>query len=161
MSEDEQEHGHDAHTPQSDDPPPRTDWEVLERALSELLVEEGVVETGDIHRQMDWMDSRGAAVGAQIVAKGADVANDILGHFLSVIGVAQAEIQTQLLSDVVVEVQIGRPECVLNFRILKGGLITVPSGVTQETDTKKGAAEEIAHVWRPDEFTKTDATHHF
>lgn len=69
MSEDKHEHGHDAHTPRSDDPPPSTDWEVLERALSELLVEEGVVETGDIHRQMDWMDSRGAVVGAQIVVK--------------------------------------------------------------------------------------------
>ncbi|MDH3236279.1 MAG: nitrile hydratase subunit alpha [Alphaproteobacteria bacterium] len=68
MSEGEHEHDHDAHTPRSDDPPPSTDWEVLERALGELLVEEGVIEPGDVHRQMDWMDSRNAMLGAQIVA---------------------------------------------------------------------------------------------
>lgn len=69
MSEGEHTHDQDAHTPRSDDPPPSTEWEVLERALSELLVEEGVIEPGDIHRQMDWMDSRNEMLGAQIVVK--------------------------------------------------------------------------------------------
>lgn len=62
-------HDHDPHAPASDDPAPSTDWEFLEQALSELLVEEGVLEPGEIHRQMDFMDSRNPTLGARVVAR--------------------------------------------------------------------------------------------
>ena len=75
MHEHDDQHGHDhdhdddPDAPSPDDPPPQTEWEVLEAALSELLVEEGVIEPADIHRQMNMMASRNPALGAKIVAK--------------------------------------------------------------------------------------------
>lgn len=63
------DHIHDADGPSPDDPPPATEWEFLERALSLLLVETGVIEEADIQRQMDFMDSRNTALGARVVAR--------------------------------------------------------------------------------------------
>lgn len=67
------EHGHDdqhdPHAPAPDDPPPRTEWEFLEKALSELLAETGVISEADIQRQMNFMDSRNATLGARVVAR--------------------------------------------------------------------------------------------
>jgi nitrile hydratase len=62
-------HGADPHAPGPDDPPPSTEWQFLEQALSELLVEEGVLENFDIFQQMDFMESRNPALGAKVVAR--------------------------------------------------------------------------------------------
>lgn len=62
-------HAHDPDGPSPDDPPPTTEWDFLEKALSALLVETGVIEEADIHRQMDFMDSRNEVLGAKVIAK--------------------------------------------------------------------------------------------
>jgi nitrile hydratase len=63
------DHEHDPHAPSPDDPPPGTEWEFLEKALSELLGEADVFSEADIQRQMDFMDSRNEALGARVVAR--------------------------------------------------------------------------------------------
>ncbi len=68
------DHGHDhadpdAHAPPPDDPPPASDWEFLEQALSELLIESGVIEEADIQRMMNFTESRNPALGAKVVAR--------------------------------------------------------------------------------------------
>ncbi len=68
------DHGHDhadpdAHAPSPDDPPPASDWEFLEQALSELLIESGVIEEADIQRMMNFTESRNPALGAKVVAR--------------------------------------------------------------------------------------------
>lgn len=63
------DHAHDPNGPSPDDPPLTSEWDFLERALSELLVETGVLDEGAIHRQMDFMDSRNETLGATVVAR--------------------------------------------------------------------------------------------
>lgn len=68
------DHGHDhtdtdTHAPSPDDPPPASDWEFLEQALSELLIESGVIEEADIQRMMNFTESRNPALGAKVVAR--------------------------------------------------------------------------------------------
>ena len=68
------DHGHDhdnpdAHPPLPDDPPPESEWELLEKALSELLIESGVIEEVDIQRMMNFMESRNPALGAKVVTR--------------------------------------------------------------------------------------------
>ena len=72
MHADDYAHTHgdpDAHAPSPDDPPPATEWEFLEKALSELLVECGVIEEADIQRMMNFTESRNPALGAKVVAR--------------------------------------------------------------------------------------------
>jgi len=62
--------GHDdRHAPPPDSGRPRTEFELLERALSELLIAKGVLAEADIQRQINFMASRTPALGAKIVAK--------------------------------------------------------------------------------------------
>lgn len=64
------DHGRDPHAPQRDhDADPATPYEVLERALRELLIEKGVLTSAEISAQVDVMDSRSPALGAKVVAK--------------------------------------------------------------------------------------------
>ncbi len=63
------DHVHGPDGPSPDDLPLDTEWEFLERALSLLLVETGVIEEADVQRQMDFMDSRNTALGARVVAR--------------------------------------------------------------------------------------------
>lgn len=63
------DHEHDSHAPSPDDPLPSTEWEFLEKALSELLAEADVISEADIQRQMDFMESRNEALGAKVVAR--------------------------------------------------------------------------------------------
>ena len=61
--------GH-ASAPQRDhDAGPADAYEVLERALRELLIEKGVLTAAEIQAQMDLMDSRTPALGAKVVAR--------------------------------------------------------------------------------------------
>ena len=61
------DHDHEDHAPPADQPP--TPYEIVERAISALLIEKGVVTEADIQRQIDFMASRNAALGAKIVAR--------------------------------------------------------------------------------------------
>lgn len=62
--------GHDPHAPQPDhDASPATPYEVLERAIRELLIEKGVLSNEEIAAAIDVLDSRGPALGAQVVAR--------------------------------------------------------------------------------------------
>jgi nitrile hydratase subunit alpha len=68
------DHGHDHKTPhappQKDhDTAPATPYEVLERAMRELLIEKGVLTAAEIADQIDLMDSRSPALGAKVVAR--------------------------------------------------------------------------------------------
>ncbi|KAB2851210.1 MAG: nitrile hydratase subunit alpha [Hyphomicrobiaceae bacterium] len=70
------DHGHDhgagqggGHAPRPDPDKPVTEYEVLERALRGLLIDEGVITAEDIHAQIDLMDSKGVALGAKVVAR--------------------------------------------------------------------------------------------
>ncbi len=63
-------HGHDHGRFQPDhDRGPATPYEVLERALRELLVTKGVLTPAEIQGQIDLMDSRSPALGAKVVAR--------------------------------------------------------------------------------------------
>jgi nitrile hydratase len=44
-------------------------FEIMETALRELLIERGLISAGDIRRQIEVLDSRSPALGAQVVAK--------------------------------------------------------------------------------------------
>jgi nitrile hydratase len=64
-------HGHDhGHPRQLDhDAAPATAYEVLERAVRELLIEKGVLTAEEISAQIDLMDGRTPALGANVVAR--------------------------------------------------------------------------------------------
>jgi len=59
--------GHDDHIAPAEAPP--SAHEILERAISALLIEKGVIAEADIQRQINFMASRNPALGAKIVAK--------------------------------------------------------------------------------------------
>lgn len=62
--------GHDPHAPQIDhDRGPASPYEVLERALRELLIEQGAITNDEIAQFIDVMDSRSPALGAKVVAR--------------------------------------------------------------------------------------------
>ena len=62
--------GGDPHTPRKDhDAGPATPYEVLERAMRELLIENGVMTAREIADQIDLIDSRSPALGAKVVAR--------------------------------------------------------------------------------------------
>jgi nitrile hydratase len=44
-------------------------YEVMETAVRELLVEKGLIKASDIHRQIDVIDSRTPALGAEVIAR--------------------------------------------------------------------------------------------
>lgn len=63
------DHG-DPHAPRKDhDAGPASPYEVLERALRELLIETGVLTAREIADQIDLMDSRSPALGAKVIAR--------------------------------------------------------------------------------------------
>ena len=62
------DHGHD-HDHAPDDPAPPREYEVLEQAIRELLIEKGLLTAEQIQRQIDDMDSRTPMNGAKLVAK--------------------------------------------------------------------------------------------
>src|SRR4051812_24243958 len=64
-------HGHDhPHAPISDHGrEPSLEYQVLERALRELLIAKGVFTADQWRRQIELMDSRGTEVGAKLVAR--------------------------------------------------------------------------------------------
>ena len=65
------DHAHgDPHAPRRDhDAGPATPYEVLERAMRELLIEKGVFTAQEIAAQIDLMDSRSPSLGAKVIAK--------------------------------------------------------------------------------------------
>jgi nitrile hydratase len=69
-SADEEVHPHDHgrdHAPIQEAAPGY--FEIMETALRELLIERGLISAGDIRRQIEVLDSRSPALGAQVVAK--------------------------------------------------------------------------------------------
>lgn len=62
------EHDHD-HSPIEEPDGPVSEYEVLEIAVRELLIQKGLVTNEEVHRQIDMTDSRDPAFGAKIVAK--------------------------------------------------------------------------------------------
>ena len=67
---DDHDHHHDPHAPQKDhDSGPADPHEVLEQALRELLIEKGVLTANEINAQVDFMDTRSPALGANVVAR--------------------------------------------------------------------------------------------
>jgi len=68
---DPHDHGHDHDHPH--DPIEMTDmpgyYEVMETAIRELLIDKGMITGNDIRRQIEVLDSRTPAVGAQVVAR--------------------------------------------------------------------------------------------
>ncbi len=71
---DDHDHDHDEkgghpHAAIDDDSAYRPESIVLEQALRELLIEQGVFSAADIQRQIDLTESRTPALGAQIVAR--------------------------------------------------------------------------------------------
>lgn len=65
-----QDHSHDHdHAPIIDPDRPVNEYEVLEQAVRELLIEKGLITAEDVHTQIDATDSRNPALGAKVVAK--------------------------------------------------------------------------------------------
>lgn len=62
------EHGHD-HTPPPDQDGPWSDYQYLETAVRELLVEKGIFSNDDVRKMIERMDARSPSRGAQVVAK--------------------------------------------------------------------------------------------
>lgn len=63
-------HDGDPHAPGPDhDAGPATPYEVMERAIRELLVDKGVLTADEIAAAIDVMDSRSPALGAKVVAR--------------------------------------------------------------------------------------------
>ena len=60
---------HDPHAPIEDADHPATEYELLERALRELLIEKGVFTADDVRRTIDDWDTRTPANGAKVVAR--------------------------------------------------------------------------------------------
>lgn len=66
----EHEHGHDHdHTPPPDQDGPWSDYQYLETAVRELLVEKGIFSNEDVRKMIERMDARSPSRGAQVVAK--------------------------------------------------------------------------------------------
>ena len=63
------DHDRDPHAPLADDDRPATEFELLEQAVRELLIEKGVITAAELQRQIDDMDSRTPAIGAKLVAR--------------------------------------------------------------------------------------------
>lgn len=61
-------HDHD-HAPSADVDRPLSRFETMEIALRELMIEAGVATADEIAEQVDRMDARSPALGAQVVAK--------------------------------------------------------------------------------------------
>ncbi|MGH6814200.1 MAG: nitrile hydratase subunit alpha [Hyphomicrobiaceae bacterium] len=61
-------HGHD-HAHPHDEAGPASAYEVLERAVRELLIAKGVLTPAEIAAQIDLMDSRSPALGAKVLAR--------------------------------------------------------------------------------------------
>ncbi|MBC7839900.1 MAG: nitrile hydratase subunit alpha [Nitrospiraceae bacterium] len=62
-------HHHDhPHAPGPDEGPPGY-YEIMETAMRELLVEKKQLEPGEIRRQIEVLDTRSPALGAQVVAR--------------------------------------------------------------------------------------------
>jgi nitrile hydratase len=75
MSNDHHDHGH-AYADGAVHAPPRPDlddtlsyWQALEIAVRELLIEHGHVTADEVRRQVEDMDARTPARGAQVVAR--------------------------------------------------------------------------------------------
>ena len=72
MAEDERGHAHHHDhevAPENRDVDEAGHYELMATAIRDLLVEKGVVTPEQIRTQLEFMDSRGPALGAQIVAK--------------------------------------------------------------------------------------------
>ena len=74
---DNHDHGHDhdhhhSHN-HSHDPIEVTEgageYEIMVHAIKELLIEKGVITSADIRKTLEFMDTRGPALGAKIVAR--------------------------------------------------------------------------------------------
>jgi nitrile hydratase len=63
------DHAHPHGSPHDHDLGPASPYEVLERAVRELLIEKGVLTAEEINAQIDLMDSRSPALGAKVVAR--------------------------------------------------------------------------------------------
>lgn len=63
------DHAHPHASPHDHDTGPASPYEVLERAVRELLIEKGVLTAEEINAQIDLMDSRSPALGAKVVAR--------------------------------------------------------------------------------------------
>ncbi|MEQ1648309.1 MAG: nitrile hydratase subunit alpha [Hyphomicrobiaceae bacterium] len=62
--------GQDPHAPQRDhDAVAMSGYEVLEETLRLLLIEKGIITHDEVARQIDLMDSRSPALGAQVVVR--------------------------------------------------------------------------------------------
>ena len=61
-------HDHDAHEPVNDPGLPSY-YDIMERAVTELLVEKGLFRADEIRRQIEVLDSRTPALGAKLVAR--------------------------------------------------------------------------------------------
>jgi nitrile hydratase alpha subunit len=69
-SHDDDHHDHGfVHETLDDQQAPRSRYEVMETAVRELLIEKGLIQAVDIHRQIDVLDSRTPALGAKVVAR--------------------------------------------------------------------------------------------
>ncbi|MCP1673411.1 nitrile hydratase [Natronocella acetinitrilica] len=66
---DKHHHHDDAHAPIEEPQGPPGEDELLEVALRELLVERGVLSAGAVDQQIDVIESRNPALGAQVVAR--------------------------------------------------------------------------------------------
>ena len=62
------DHDHDDHTPIEEDKE-RSEFDLLEQAIRELLIEKNVFSADDLRRQVDRTDSVSPADGAKVVAK--------------------------------------------------------------------------------------------
>ncbi len=62
-------HDHDPHAPVEEGDHPPTEYELLERALRELLIEKGVFTAEDVRRTIDDWDTRTPANGGKVVAR--------------------------------------------------------------------------------------------
>jgi nitrile hydratase len=69
MSVHDGHHGHDHAPPPSDHDGPPTEFQLLEAALRELLIEKGVLTAEAIQREIDRRDAITPALGARVVAK--------------------------------------------------------------------------------------------
>jgi nitrile hydratase alpha subunit len=66
-----QEHGHDHHPGASNHGETEAPgyYDMLETAVTELLIEKGLIEAREIRRQIEVLDSRTPALGAKVVAR--------------------------------------------------------------------------------------------
>lgn len=63
------DHSHDARTFQSDIKEPSEEWEYLEIALRELLIEKGVLSAREISERIEEWEGKSPADGARVVAR--------------------------------------------------------------------------------------------